>query len=386
MKRARSKKIHEASKTITKTVLTIVKKFIEGLKILLTIVKKIAETLVTLIKEIKKRTKPQVLIIVGIVVIAILGTGVWYMVGMNKVRTLSQSPFTMVTARIFRMPIAWMDRTKIEYTAYIEELRATKMFFETDTTGQLTRLNDREMRDYVLTRLLINSLTAEVADEYKVVLDKKELEGIVDTQLIKNFENREKAEENVRQRYGWSIEEFAKHIIAPTELERKLIKTYLDSIGYPVDRETARAKGQSVLDRIKNGEPFEALATEFTQDSTAQNGGDLGWFVRGMLDPKLEEKAFSLQKGELSPELVETEAGFYIIRVEDTKVGDDPTTGKKREEVRARNIFFRVDKNDARPFAEYMNNRLLKSKVKVIEGVPNPLAKLFEQNSTSKAE
>lgn len=327
-----------------------------------------------------------VVLIVGLLVLVSIGIGVWYGFGVRKVSELSESKFTMVTARIFRMPIAWMNDTKVEYTEYVGELRATKMFFETDTTGQLTPLSEREMRDYVLTRLLINKLTAEVAHEYKVELDQKELDGVVDTQLIQNFESRKKAEENIHQRYGWSISEFAHHIIAPTELERKLVKTYLDSIGYPIDRETARANAQSVLDRIKSGESFEALATEFTQDSTAKTGGDLGWFVRGMLGSEFEEKAFSLQKGELASELVETEAGFYIIRVEDIKVADDPETGKKREEVRARNIFFRVDKNDAKPFADYMNNRLLGSEVKVVEGVHNPLAGLFEQKDASKIE
>lgn len=327
-----------------------------------------------------------IVLVVGVLVLVVGGIGVWYKVGASKVSELSESRFTMVTARVFRMPIAWINDSKIEYTTYVEELRATKMFFETDTTGQLTPLNDREMRDYVLVRLLISNLTAEVADEYNVELEKEELEEIVNTQLIQNFESKEKAEENIRQRYGWSVREFVEHIITPTELEHKLVKTYLDSIGYPVDREKARFQAESVLDRIKDGESFETLATEFTQDSTAANGGDLGWFVRGMLGPEFEEKAFSLQKGELASELVESEAGFYIIRVDDTKVVDEPETGKKREEVRARNIFFRVDKNDAKPFADYMNNRLLGSEVRVVEGVHNPLAQIFEQNSAVKAE
>ncbi len=327
-----------------------------------------------------------VLGVVGLAVVVFGGIGVWYKIGVRKVSELSETPFTITTARIFHLPVAWVDNRKIEYTTYVEELRATKMFFETDTTGQLTKLNDRELRDYVLVRLLINNLTAEVAHEYDVKLTKEELEETVNTQLIQNFENREKAEENIRQRYGWSIEEFVEHIVTPTEIERKLVKTYLDSIGYPVDRETARGRAQAVLDRIKNGESFETLATEFTQDATGPLGGDLGWFVRGMLGTELEEKAFSLEKGEMASELVESEAGFYIIRVDDKKMGEDPNTGREREEVRARNIFFRVDKNDAKPFADYMNNRLLASKVRVIDGVRNPLAEIFEQNSATKAE
>jgi peptidyl-prolyl cis-trans isomerase C len=66
-----------------------------------------------------------------------------------------------------------------------------------------------------------------------------------------------------------------------------------------------------MLARLNAGKDFTALAAEVDPVSK----GDLGWFPRGyLLDPKLEQAAFSLQPGEHSP-IIQTGAGFHILQV-----------------------------------------------------------------------
>lgn len=79
-----------------------------------------------------------------------------------------------------------------------------------------------------------------------------------------------------------------------------------------------RAKGQALLERLKKGENFAALAQQESEDaSTAANGGDLGWFPRdvALMPPIVVQTAFALSVGEISP-LVQSEAGYHIIKVE----------------------------------------------------------------------
>jgi peptidyl-prolyl cis-trans isomerase C len=77
----------------------------------------------------------------------------------------------------------------------------------------------------------------------------------------------------------------------------------------------AKAKAATVLKTIKAGGDFATLARANSSDQgSAQNGGDLGFFPKGQMNPQFEDAAFKLKPGALSP-VVETPFGFHIIKV-----------------------------------------------------------------------
>ena len=86
--------------------------------------------------------------------------------------------------------------------------------------------------------------------------------------------------------------------------------------------EAAREEAQALLERIQAGEDFEELARAHSDDpGSAPLGGDLGWFRRGRMVREFEDAAFSLLEGEVS-DLVRTDFGFHIIRVERSRAGE----------------------------------------------------------------
>jgi peptidyl-prolyl cis-trans isomerase D len=82
----------------------------------------------------------------------------------------------------------------------------------------------------------------------------------------------------------------------------------------PEEVEKIKEKARGVLERAKKGEDFGALAKQFSDDTTAASGGDLGDFGRGQMVPEFERAAFSLGVGAIS-DLVQTQFGVHIIKV-----------------------------------------------------------------------
>ena len=73
-------------------------------------------------------------------------------------------------------------------------------------------------------------------------------------------------------------------------------------------------EAQAALDRIKNGEEWGDVAAEVSTDSTASNGGDLGWFAEGTMVQEFNDAAFSQEVGTIS-EPVKTDFGYHLIQV-----------------------------------------------------------------------
>src|SRR5262245_47927526 len=94
-----------------------------------------------------------------------------------------------------------------------------------------------------------------------------------------------------------------------------------------------REKAQGVLERAKKGEDFGSLAKQYSEDATASSGGDLGDFGHGQMVPEFEKAAFSLGVGAIS-DLVQTQFGFHIIKVNDKQQGRERPFEEMKEAIR----------------------------------------------------
>jgi peptidyl-prolyl cis-trans isomerase C len=83
-------------------------------------------------------------------------------------------------------------------------------------------------------------------------------------------------------------------------------------------KKQARTRINQILKRARSGEDFAALAKQHSQDGSAQQGGDLGYFEREQMVPAFSEAAFSLKPGHVS-DVVTTQFGYHIVKVTDRK-------------------------------------------------------------------
>jgi len=86
---------------------------------------------------------------------------------------------------------------------------------------------------------------------------------------------------------------------------------------------TKQSKALEAIARLNNGEKFNVVAQEMSEDK-AKSGGDLGWQVRGQMVGPFQEAAFNLPKSTpASPiyttEPIKTVHGYHVIMVEDKK-------------------------------------------------------------------
>jgi peptidyl-prolyl cis-trans isomerase C len=83
-------------------------------------------------------------------------------------------------------------------------------------------------------------------------------------------------------------------------------------------KKQTRAKIDDVLKRAKGGEDFATLAQQNSQDGSAAQGGDLGYFPKEKMVPAFADVAFALKTGEIS-DVVVTQFGVHIIKLTDRK-------------------------------------------------------------------
>ncbi len=102
----------------------------------------------------------------------------------------------------------------------------------------------------------------------------------------------------------------------------------------PAEAATLEKTAADVLNQIRAGANFGDLARKYSEDSTAQAGGELGWIVHGQTVPNFESTAFGLKPGEVSG-LVKTEYGIHIIKVEDKQVAHLQTFDELKGSIQA---------------------------------------------------
>jgi len=218
--------------------------------------------------------------------------------------------------------------TQAEFETYLE---MSKKYFELSTGAEIewNELNEIEgvpnidiAKDYTKTLVVGTKIQLQEAKKRNVFLTEEEKNNIAlsissDSDIITTYDNLTVDELIKLQEENFIIEKLAldvvkenlhydaRHILFNTQEmteEQKLL---------------VKNTAQSVLDRIKNGEEFSVLASEFSEDpGSKDNGGLYTVIAKGAFVSEFEEAALSLEEGDLYPELVESSYGYHIIKLE----------------------------------------------------------------------
>jgi peptidyl-prolyl cis-trans isomerase SurA len=99
------------------------------------------------------------------------------------------------------------------------------------------------------------------------------------------------------------------------------------------DNDITRKLIEQIAQQARSGASFEQLARQYSQDGSAQNGGDLGWIIDGETVPPFEAAMKSLQPEQVSLP-VRTQFGWHVIRLVAVRSNDSPAE-RQRNGMRA---------------------------------------------------
>ena len=136
-------------------------------------------------------------------------------------------------------------------------------------------------------------------------------------------------DEDVEDFYNNNLEQMG----TPTEVRARHILISPDSTSL-ADHQAAKAEADSILVEFREGADFVELATNRSQGPSAAKGGDLGYFGPGAMVPPFEKAAFAMQPGEVS-EVVQTQFGYHVIRLEDRRGGETVPLAEAADRIRS---------------------------------------------------
>ncbi|MFB3885219.1 MAG: peptidylprolyl isomerase [Thermodesulfobacteriota bacterium] len=227
----------------------------------------------------------------------------------------------------------------------------------------------RELHRKVLEKLIEEKLIDQEVKKAGVKVTSKEIDGALEEVKRRNAATQEELERALAQE-GLTLEVYRK------EIEKKLLRMklvhwavkvespagekewrdfYQKNIGryrvnesyrpgqilFLVPKEAKegeireiRRRCEKVLEKIKGGEDFGEMAILFSEDISAKDRGDLGFFKKGDLLVELEKEALRLRVGEVSG-IIRTSLGFHIIKLLDRR-GEAPLPFEEvKEKVKA---------------------------------------------------
>jgi peptidyl-prolyl cis-trans isomerase C len=206
------------------------------------------------------------------------------------------------------------------------DIRQSDLSMAEDDIGQaMPQMGPDQKRDYLVTYLADVIILAQAADQHQLAnrgdvqhrIEFERHKALMEA-LLQDTGKAAMTDDAMHKVYEEAIKQtpneqevHARHILVPTEGEAK-----------------------DIAAQLKNGADFATLAKEKSKDSSAAEGGDLGYFTKEQMVPEFADAAFKLDKGQVS-DPVKTQFGWHIIKVEDKRVRPTPTYDEVKSQLQS---------------------------------------------------
>jgi peptidyl-prolyl cis-trans isomerase SurA len=283
-----------------------------------------------------------------------------------------------------------LSQYKEQFDSTVQQLRSALQGEEYEKQYQMLK---KDLLDMMITDLLLMQQAKEkninVSEQVKLALDNIKKEN--------NIESDDDLKRGLQQQ-GLDYDQWLKQLednmlkqaTVYSEVDRTIVLDDSEVVGYyklhpeeftepeeyhvraiylAAEGKTPEALAEArrlILGKVKAGEPFNALAKEYSDGPAKQAEGDLGRFRQGELDKALEQAVAKLKTGETS-DWVETKNGWYLLKLEEKKDSRLRTFEEVKKEVEEKLYTQKKQKK----LEEYLKTLREKSYIKILK--PNPL-------------
>jgi peptidyl-prolyl cis-trans isomerase SurA len=253
-----------------------------------------------------------------------------------------------------------------------------------------------KLREDLLNQLVDEKLTDQEVKKYKISVSDEEVDRFIENLKKSNFYTDEQFQAALAQE-GMTLDEYRERVrermlrtqLLNRQVKSKIVITEEDIRSYyeahkeqyagekkfhlkhivirvpamadSARRAAVRRQMAEILERLRAGESFAALADRYSDPEVTLAGGELGVFAFGSLAPRIQEAVRELSPGDLTP-VIESEQGYQIFLVE--RIEDTPTRSfeEAAPEIEEKLVEEVVDTY----FAEWLENLRARSHVRII--------------------
>ncbi len=254
-----------------------------------------------------------------------------FLFGVGVYRFQWQSRAVYYAARVIPYPAIMVDWEFIPLHRYLSDLAALNSYwnFQRENKNVLLGIPDpQEIRERLVHKLITEQIVAIWARKNRVTASEQEV-YLEWERLKEKPESEEDISTFLRTAYGWSDSQFIGRVLRPFLLQQKAKNALMLEFGKSNEDLEQEALGVYVL-AAEAGADFSALAKQYSYDAaTGPQGGDLGYFGRGVLEPALEQAIFNMKIKEISKP-VKSSFGYHIIKLEDLLYDENGVAQKAR--------------------------------------------------------
>ncbi len=274
--------------------------------------------------------------------------------------------------------LAIVNETLITQSDLNSTFEPVRKKIEGSLTGEERENTLKEAREAILNRMIDNILIEQEAVKLGITVQDEEVTG-----TIKNILSQKNLTmvdfENILEKEGLSLDAYKREVkeqmtrsrVIRRELRanitvsdeeigayytqhraeyegqtavrlRQIVLFFPENADDGVKRKT-KADMEAILKRIQSGEPFDKLASQFSQGPTARDGGDIGFVEKGVMNPEMEKIAFAMEPGQVSG-IIESSVGLSVITVTEKRGGGLKGSESVRDEIKDRIIDTKMEK------------------------------------------